>query len=189
MSTPLEEVGAILVAYRQVMNASWPQLHPGMAKRAPHWAFATEAELRSELQGYVREASAPECPVRVFWKLGPKFLFAGCNEHFAHDAGLKSAAELIGLDDFSPKLPWRAQAAKYRADDKEVYDKGAANLDILERQTSGTGAVQWVRVGKTPIRTSRGEVIGILGMYELLDEKKAQKRFFERSKGGGEKKS
>lgn len=188
MSTPLEEVRAILAAYRDVMNASWPQLHPGMAKRAPHWAIATETELRSELQGYLRDASAPECSVRVFWKLGPKFLFGGCNEHFARDAGLKSSAELIGLDDFSPKLPWQAQAAKYRADDKEVYDKGVANLDILERQTSGTGAVQWVRVGKTPIRTAAGEVVGILGMYELLDEKKAQKLFFERSKDADKKK-
>jgi hypothetical protein len=159
-----------------------------MAKRAPRWTFAGEAELRAELLGYLKEASAPSCTVRVFWKVGPKFLFGGCNEHFARDAGLQSAAEMVGLDDFSPKLPWRAQAAKYRADDKEVYDKGAANLDILERQTSGTGAVQWVRVGKAPIRTAAGEVIGVLGMYELLDEKQAQKIFFERSKGADNKK-
>jgi len=188
MSTPGDAVRAVLAAYREVMNASWPQLHPAMAKRASHWTFAREDELRAELQGYLKDASAPTSPVRVFWKIGPKFLFGGCNEHFAHDAGLGNAAELIGLDDYSPKLPWRAQAAKYRADDKEVYEKGLANLDILERQTSGTGAVQWVRVGKTPIRTAAGEVIGILGMYELLDEKQAQKLFFERSKSGGEKK-
>jgi hypothetical protein len=184
MSTRAEELRAILAAYREVKSASWPALHPGMAKGVPHWPFASEADLRTELQGYLAEASRSDCPVRVFWKLGPRFLFDGCNEHFAHDAGLPAVADLIGLDDFSPKLPWQAQAAKYRADDKQVVDSGKAMLDILERQTSGTGAVQWVRVGKAPIRTGAGQAIGLLGMYELLDEKTAQKLFFERSRGG-----
>jgi hypothetical protein len=184
MSTGAEELRAILAAYREVKNASWPALHPGMSKGFPHWPFASEADLRTELQGYLAEASRPDCPVRVFWKLGPRFLFDGCNEHFAHDAGLRTAADLIGLDDFSPKLPWAAQAAKYRADDKQVVDSGEAMLDILERQTSGTGAVQWVRVGKAPIKKTTGEVIGLFGMYELLDEKTAQKIFFERARKG-----
>ena len=183
MSTGTEELRAVLQAYREVKSASWPALHPEMSKGAPHWPFADEAQLKAELQGYLAEASRADCPVRVFWKLGPKYLFGGANEHFAHDAGLASAAELVGLDDFSPKLPWRAQAAKYRADDKQVVESGKAMLDILERQTSGTGVVQWVRVGKAPIRTATGEVIGLLGMYELLDEKAAQKIFFERSRG------
>lgn len=185
MSTSAEELRAVLMTYREVKSASWPELHPRMVQNAPRWPFASEAELRAELDGYLAETSAPTCPVRVFWKLGRKFVFGGCNAHFARDAGLSGPAEVIGLDDFSPKLPWQAQAAKYRADDKEVFDSGKANLDILERQTSGSGVVQWVRVGKAPIKTVEGPVIGILGMYELLDEKVAQKLFFERSRGGG----
>ena len=187
MSTAVEDLRAILATYREVKNASWPDMHPKMLQRAPHWPFAGEAELKTELDGYLAEASTTSCPVRVFWKVGPRFVFGGCNLHFATDAGLKAASELVGLDDFSPKLPWAAQAAKYRSDDKEVFDSGKANLDILERQTSGTGAVQWVRVGKAPIKTPEGRVIGIFGMYELLDEKTAKRLFFERSKGGSAK--
>jgi PAS domain-containing protein len=181
MST-VEELRAILQTYRDVKTASWPELHQGMAQRAPHWASASEAQLKAELQGYLAEASARSSPVRVFWKLGPDFHFGGCSEHFARDAGLPSPEAIVGLDDFSPKLPWGAQAAKYRADDKEVYDTAQAKLDILERQTSGTGAVQWVRVGKAPIKGADGKVIGLLGMYELLDEKTAQRLYFERLK-------
>ena len=180
MSTNVEELRAVLAAYREVKDSSWPDLHPRMAKRAARWPGASEAELRAELDEYVKEASAPSCPVRVFWKLGPKYLFAGCNDHFASDAGLP-VRDLVGTDDFDQRLPWQAQAAKYRADDKEVYTSGKANLDILERQTSASGSVIWVRVGKTPIRTAAGAIIGILGMYELLDDKAAQKLFFERS--------
>jgi hypothetical protein len=182
MNPGTDELRAILEAYRTVAQAMWPQLHPGMAARAARWASAGEGELRQELEGYLRESSDPKRAVRVFYKLGPGFVIAGFNDHFARDAGLP-ASGLLGIDDFSPKLPWRAQAAKYRADDKEVYDSGQAKLDILERQTSGTGAITWVRVGKTAIRTAQGAVVGILGMYELLDDKTAQQLYLQRSRG------
>ncbi|HVQ76289.1 MAG TPA: hypothetical protein VMT79_12235 [Candidatus Binatia bacterium] len=164
-------------------TASWPSLHPAMEQRAASWPSADEAALQSELDGYLAETAAPGCAVRVFWKLGPRFLFAGVNGHFARDAGL-AASLLLGTDDFDPRLPWAAQAAKYRADDQEVYDTGKAKLDILERQTSTSAAVMWVHVGKAPIQTAGG-VIGVLGMYELIDDKTAQKLFFKRTKAGG----
>lgn len=88
---------------------------------------------KKELAGYLTEASAPDCNVRVFWKLGADFAFGDCNEQFARDAGIPRA-ELIGLTDFDRRLPWRMQAAKYRADDQKIADSGEANLDIVERQ-------------------------------------------------------
>jgi hypothetical protein len=181
MDSDAEHLRAVLAAYLTVKNASWPDLHPSMSKQSKRWAAASAADLREELAGYMKESAAPGTGVRVFWKLGPKFIFGGCNLHFARDAGLRDPAELLGLDDFSPKLPWQAQAVKYRADDKEVFDGGAAKLDILERQTSSQGKTVFVRVGKAPIKTATGAVIGIFGMYEILDEKAAQKLFFEKS--------
>ena len=119
MTPNAEQSRAVLVAYQQVMAASWPDLHPEMAARASGWASADAAALERELHGYLRTASAPDCRVRVFWKLTPGYTFGGCNEHFAHDAGLASA-DLIGIDDFDRRLPWVHQAAKYRADDESV---------------------------------------------------------------------
>jgi hypothetical protein len=182
MNVGAEELRGILQAYRQVAAASWPELHPTMAARAAAWPAAKVDDLQKELDGYLKDSSDPGRAVRVFYKLGPGFVFGGCNDHFAKDAGL-TKAELIGLDDFSPKLPWAAQAGKYRADDKEVFDSGNAKLDILERQTSSSGSVIWVRVGKAPIRAS-GAVVGILGMYELIDDKTAQKIYRDRAKAG-----
>jgi hypothetical protein len=177
------EARAVLEAYKLVKDASWPQLNPGMAARAAGWARASEAELRRELEGYVRELSQPGCNVRLFWKLGQDFVFAGCSDSFARDAGLSRASDLIGLTDFSDKVPWKAQASKYRFDDQEVAQSAKARLDILERQNSAAGTV-WVLVGKAPIRPAGGQVIGILGMYEQLEKKVAEKMFAERSKGG-----
>lgn len=175
-----DQTRAVLSAYQLVMTASWPTLHPEMTERASHWASASAETLEAELQSYVRHASDPRCPVRVFWKLGERFTFAGCNEHFARDAGMP-AAVLLGKDDFDPKLPWVRQAAKYRDDDEAVFKSGTPKLDIIERQRGTSGAITWVRAGKAPIRTAR-ETIGILGMYEVLDDATGRRLFAEQSK-------
>ena len=174
-----EELRAVLAAYRVVKNGSWPKLHPAMDSRGLSWAQAGEAELAAELEGYLKESDAPDCGVRVFWKVGHTFVFAGCNERFAHDAGVP-AAELLGMDDYDARLPWGGQASKYRSDDMDVAQSGVPKLDILERQKSPSGDIIWVRVGKAPILVG-GAGRGILGMYDLLDDKAARDLFFARA--------
>ena len=181
MAMTAEQARAVLAAYQQVIVASWPQLHPEMADRAKGWATATPEALERELQDYLRAASSAPSPVRVFWKLLPNYIFGGCNEHFARDAGL-TVADMIGHDDFDRRLPWVHQAAKYRADDEAVVKSGQARLDIVERQREASGVITWVRVGKTPVRTADG-VIGVLGAYEVLDAKTGHKLFAQKSRG------
>jgi len=152
-----------------------------MKARSAQWPAASEIALQSELREYLREASQPTCRVRVFWKIGPQFSYAGGNAHYATDAGFANVADLIGLNDFHEKMPWQAQAAKFRKDDKEVFDSGVAKLDILERQSSATGTV-WVLVGKAPIRGTRGPNLGVFGMYELIEHERATKLYMERSR-------
>jgi hypothetical protein len=175
MARTAEELRAVLAAYRQVMNASWPDLHPDMTRRSHEWGTMDAGALEHELKGYLDAASRPDCRVRVFWKSLPGFTFAGCSLHFARDAGLPRE-QLVGIDDFDPRLPWVLQAAKYRADDEAVVEKGEAQLDIIERQRGNDGTITWVRVGKAPVRTSRG-VIGLLGMYEVLSPEEGRRLF------------
>ncbi|HJU75686.1 MAG TPA: PAS domain-containing protein [Gemmatimonadaceae bacterium] len=173
------ESRAILEAYKRVAEASWPEMHPRMRERAPRWAGASEDDLRAELDGYIAEASRPESNVRVFWKLGPDFTFSGCNEQFAQDAGMRRE-DLIGTTDFDRRLPWKMQAAKYRADDQRVFDSRTADLDIVERQQSATGSITWVRAGKAPILAPDGTALGVLGMYELLDAERGPQLYAQR---------
>jgi hypothetical protein len=175
------ELRAVLQAYKQVMEASWPQLHPAMFGRAQQWGSASEAELRQELTGYLNQASAPGCKVRIFWKMMPGFTFGGCNTAFAKDGGLRSPLEIVGLDDYNPKFPWSLQAAKYRMDDQSVVSRGLPMLDIIERQQSSAG-LAWLRVGKTPIKTAEGKIIGLFGMYEPLDAETGGKLFVQSQK-------
>jgi PAS domain-containing protein len=168
MDHSADELRAILTAYQQVAAASWPDLNPSMKSRASRWSTASAAELRSELDDYVREVAPPRSNVRIVWKTGPKFIYAGCNDLFAKDAGLKPS-EMIGIDDFDKRLPWRHQAAKYRRDDETVAKTGKANLDIVERQESSAGEMTWVRAGKVPLKLADGTSFGILAMYEIVD--------------------
>jgi hypothetical protein len=181
MKTGAPELRAILHAYKQVMEASWPQLHPAMFGRAQHWATASETELRQELSGYLTQASAPGCTVRIFWKMLPGFTFGGCNAVMARDGGMRSPADCIGLDDYNPRFPWSLQAAKYRMDDQNVVSRGMPMLDIIERQQTSTG-MAWLRSGKAPIKTADGKIIGLLGMYEPLDAETGGKLFVQSQK-------
>ncbi len=181
MDYSADELRAILAAFQMVAAASWPDLNPTMKSHSARWASASASELKSELDGYLREVAPPRSNVRVMWKSGPKYQFGGCNEAFAKDSGL-AASQLIGADDFDKRLPWRHQAAKYRRDDEGVVKSGQANLDIIERQESGNGETSWVRVGKAPIKLANGASIGVLAMYEVVDAATGRALFMQSMK-------
>lgn len=108
-------------------------------------------------------------PVRVFWK-DTELRFVGCNAMFARDAGFSSPEDVIGKDDF--QMAWREQAELYRADDKRVMTLGQPKLNYDEPQTTADGSMIWLRTSKVPIRDDKGNVIGILGIYEDITARK-----------------
>lgn len=179
MNVAVDELKAVLSAYELVSQASWPDLNPRLASRSPFWGAATAEALQAELAEYMREVAPPRSNVRVFWKVGPGLTFGGCNDAFANDAGMKSPSEMIGIDDFDKRLPWRHQAAKYRRDDQAVVNSGEKQLDIVERQQGTDGSITWVRAGKAPIKLSNGDVVGVLGMYEVLDAAEGRSLFMK----------
>jgi PAS domain S-box-containing protein len=108
-------------------------------------------------------------PVRLFWKdLASTFL--GCNHLFAQDAGFQVPEELIGLNDFS--MGWREQAELYRQDDLEVMTSGKPKLHYEEIQTTPDGQQIWLSTSKVPLRDTQGEIIGVLGSYEDITQRK-----------------
>ncbi len=107
-------------------------------------------------------------PTRVFWKdLNLRYL--GCNAAFARDAGLQSPEQIVGLTDYD--LIWRAQAEAYNRDDRRVIDSGEPifALEELQDRADGTG---WLITNKLPLRGPDGAIVGMLGMYEDITEKK-----------------
>ena len=121
-------------------------------------------------QSELRFRALLEClPQRVFFKdRNSTFLFV--NSTFAGDFGLKPE-QLVGksdLDFFPEEL-----AEKYRADDKRIMDERKAET-IEEMNVVGEMA-RYVEVVKAPVVDDNGEVMGLLGVFtDITDRKMAE---------------
>lgn len=108
-------------------------------------------------------------PGRIFWK-DRDSRYLGCNTEFAKDAGHARPDELIGKTDF--EMGWKDQAELYRADDQAVMESGQPKLDYEELQTTPDGDMIWLSTSKVPLRDESQQVIGMLGLYRDITERK-----------------
>ncbi len=109
-------------------------------------------------------------PQAIFWK-DKESNFLGCNKKFAEDGGFLIPDEVINKNDYD--FAWRELADKYRRDDKEVMDSGVAKYNILEKIILASGDSRWLITNKMPLYNSTGEIIGIIGVYDDITEKKS----------------
>ncbi len=116
-------------------------------------------------------------PQRIFWK-DTTSNYLGCNRAFARDAGLADPSEIIGKNDFD--LIWRDNAPLYRADDALVMSSGQPKIGYEEPQARPKGGVRWLSSNKVPLRNAQGAVIGILGIYEDISERRQAAKAIER---------
>lgn len=108
-------------------------------------------------------------PQRVFWK-DRQLRFLGCNQPFATDAGCLDPRDVAGKNDFD--MAWKHMAESYRADDQWVIAHNQSRMNYEEQQTQTGGRSRWVRTCKAPLRNVNGEVIGVLGTYEDITERR-----------------
>ncbi len=108
-------------------------------------------------------------PLRIFWK-DRDSVYLGCNRLFAEDAGRRAPADLVGETDNN--MGWREQADLYRGDDEDVMCSEKPKLGYEEPQTTPDGKQIWLRTSKIPLRDIDSNIIGILGIYEDITERK-----------------
>jgi len=109
-------------------------------------------------------------PQFIFWK-NRESVYLGCNENFAKVAGFNDPSELVGLTDFD--LAWKEHESEYfRAIDKRVMDAGRPEYRILEPQKQSDGKEAWLETNKIPLFDDAGNVVGILGTFEDVTERK-----------------
>ncbi len=109
-------------------------------------------------------------PVRIFWK-DAKGVYLGCNRLFAEDARKTSPDEIVGKNDYD--MSWKTSARHYRADDLQVMNTQQAKLNFEEEQVHDDGSISWLRTSKVPLRDANGKVVGVLGLYDDISDKKA----------------
>ena len=112
----------------------------------------------------------------VFWKdLDSRYL--GCNQVFASFAGVEPAL-LIGQSDRD--MPW-ADDPEFDSEwfidwDRSVIESGEPRFGILERLTRADGETRWIETNKSPLRDLNGEVIGVMGTFEDVTDRRHAER-------------
>ncbi|MGD1149553.1 MAG: PAS domain-containing protein, partial [Thermoanaerobaculaceae bacterium] len=111
---------------------------------------------------------------KIFMK-DRNFRFVSINEKFAHDLGIRPE-EAVGKADadfFPPEL-----AAKYHEDDVRILETG--KTEVLEERYLQEGRETWVSTIKTPVRDTNGEIVGVLGVFWDVTERKRAEEALQR---------
>jgi PAS domain S-box-containing protein len=117
-------------------------------------------------------------PQRVFWK-DRECRYLGCNKACAGDAGVPTPEAIVGKTDY--ELAWREYADAFVADDRQVMQSGQAKIDYEEPLIRSDGKHRWLRTSKAPLYGPRGDVIGVLGAFEDITDRKRAEEQLQRS--------
>jgi two-component system aerobic respiration control sensor histidine kinase ArcB len=110
-------------------------------------------------------------PHFLFWK-DHNGIFLGCNKAFSKSAGFQSPEDLVGKTDYD--MPWKENAIDYINDDKHIMDAGKPRLNYEEYQRQADGTSKVMLVSKVPMfDEGHKKIIGILGVYTDISERKA----------------
>ena len=173
MTAPDAEVFSrrALAKMRAVLNKLGTSLQGNLAHANLRRSEETLRERTGELDNARRLLAniIDTVPVRVFWK-DRELRYLGCNTSFARDAGKRHPDELVGRSDF--EMGWSEQAERYRADDLHVIRTGEARIACEEPQTRPDGTVAWLSTSKVPLRDQDQAIIGVLGVYEDITDRK-----------------
>lgn len=109
-------------------------------------------------------------PQFIFWK-DRNSIYLGCNQNFARAAGVETPEKIKGKTDYD--LAWKKEEADFfRECDRRVMENDTSEYHITEPQLQADSRQTWIDTNKIPLHDSKGNVVGILGTYEDITERK-----------------
>lgn len=129
---------------------------------------------RKQAEGHLRQERnllrtiIDNVPDQIFAKDGES-TFILCNTGYARLKGVEPASVLGKTDrDFSTS----ELAERYRTEDREVIHSGSIIQDHEELSVDSAGSERWLSTTKVPLRNSRGEIVGVVGVKRDITERK-----------------
>jgi PAS domain S-box-containing protein len=131
-------------------------------------AKSAEARLRSSQE--MLQTIMNTIPEYVFWK-DIDSVYLGCNENFALISGVDIPDNIVGKTDLD--LAWRdVEADLFRALDQEVISTDRPQMNIISPQRQADDRDAWIEINIVPLHDDDGKVIGVLGTYHDITEKR-----------------
>jgi PAS domain S-box-containing protein len=164
-------------------HASWYATQVGPIKRDGQTVSVTLITLditeRKKVEEALRKSESESrtllenLPQKIFFK-DKNSVYISCNENYARDLKIHRD-EIAGKTDydFYPKK----LAEKYRADDKRIMISGKA--ENIEEEYIQDGQEVFVHTAKTPVKDEKGNVVGILGIFWDITERKQMQQKIE----------
>ncbi|MGV3724627.1 MAG: PAS domain-containing protein, partial [Actinomycetota bacterium] len=115
-------------------------------------------------------------PQRIFVK-DQQGAFVSVNDAFARDFG-RRASDFVGKTDFDLFAPELAE--KYREDDRRVVETRQTETIVEENVTRGNP--RYVEVVKAPVVTDDGAVLGVVGVFTDITERKLMEQELARER-------
>ncbi|WP_171475240.1 PAS domain S-box protein [Frigoriglobus tundricola] len=113
-------------------------------------------------------------PHGVFWK-DRRSRHLGCNAVVARALGFDSPDQVVGRADTDLPSVTPAQAAEFMRVDREVFESGRPRYGVNETLALADGRTIWLDTNKVPLRDAGGRVVGILGTWQdVTDRKRAE---------------
>ncbi len=115
----------------------------------------------------------------TFWK-DRNSVYLGCNRNFAIVAGLSTPEDIIGKTDYD--LAWKKEESDFfRECDARVMQTDTPEYHIIEPQLQANGKQAWLDTNKIPLHDAEGQVVGILGTYEDITERRQTEQEIQQS--------
>jgi len=128
----------------------------------------TEEQLRHSQQ--ILQLVMDNIPQSIFWK-DCNSVFLGCNRSLIKTTHLSSPEEIIGLTDYD--MPWtKEQSEWFRECDRLVMGQNSPQYHIIESLLQVDGTEIWLDTNKVPLYDANGVVMGLLGTFEDITNRK-----------------
>ncbi|KAB8335023.1 PAS domain S-box protein [Scytonema tolypothrichoides VB-61278] len=109
-------------------------------------------------------------PQSIFWK-NTASVYLGCNRIFAKIVGLESPEDILGKTDYD-LLANEQEADFYYESDLRVMETDTPEYDVIFRHIRKNGKQAWLEASKIPLHDHEGNVMGVLGTFEDITERK-----------------
>jgi len=111
-------------------------------------------------------------PAGVFW-IDIAGTYLGSNIVFSKDMGYTTSAELIGKS--LTDMPKKSIAMEFYDDIEDVRSSNS-ELSKVIKHIKSDGDISWVEMALIPLSDKRGMVIGILGVYQDITQRKESEK-------------